>query len=236
MSIKFACTCGKAYKVPEKYAGKRVRCKNCGETVAVPSSSAPISSARASAVSHRSVMGSGRHEHRADEDEEAGEAERDGDEAEARRRGPISARSPAIVSARVQSISERRPGGDTRRFSPLDITTELKKYVKKRDDDALGKGMGKLTLFENGKASKSFRLDKEEKVIGRSSRCAITLESRTISKQHARIEYKLGTFIATDLKSLNGLVVNGKPVRRASLRDDDIIQIGDVILRFEQGK
>jgi hypothetical protein len=237
MSIKFACECGKAYKVPEKYAGKRVRCKNCGETVAVPSeSSSTLTSARAAAVSQRSVMGSGRHAEEEDEPEESGEDE--GDEDEKPRPSGSSARNRAAATAAgaVAKPPQRRPGGDTQEFEPVDLTPELKRYQKKRDDESLGRGVGKLTLFEEGKPTKAWKIEKTERSIGRSERCDIKVPSKTVSKEHVRLEYKLGTYIATDQNSLNGVVVNAKKVRRASLRDGDLIQLGDVVLRFEVGK
>lgn len=229
MSIKFACACGKAYKVPEKYAGKRVRCKNCGETVAVPSSSSPISSARAAAVSQRSVMGSGRH---AEEEADEAEDEDEGDEGE---KGHSSGRQRAQAAA-VAKPAQRRPGGDTQEVEAVDLTNELKKYQKKKDDDTLQRGVGKITLFEDGKATKAWKIEKGERSIGRSEKNDIKLASKSVSKDHLRLEYKLGTYIATDQNSLNGLLVNGKKVRRASLRDGDLLQLGEIVLRFEMGK
>ena len=36
--IKFDCfKCGHSYRVPDQYAGKRVRCKECGEINLIPS-------------------------------------------------------------------------------------------------------------------------------------------------------------------------------------------------------
>lgn len=35
--IQFQCQCGKQYKVSEEYAGKKVRCKKCSDTIRVPS-------------------------------------------------------------------------------------------------------------------------------------------------------------------------------------------------------
>ena len=35
--IRVNCTCGKILKIPEKYAGKRGRCPNCGKKIAIPS-------------------------------------------------------------------------------------------------------------------------------------------------------------------------------------------------------
>lgn len=36
MPITFACPCGKLFRVAEEWAGKRVRCKTCGDTIIVP--------------------------------------------------------------------------------------------------------------------------------------------------------------------------------------------------------
>lgn len=213
-TIKFACECGKAYKVPDKFAGKRVKCKNCGETVAVPSASEPISSARAAAVSQRSVV--------------SGSSKRLPEGG--------SGKSAKVSSARLGSAQPaRRPGGDTQVFEAVDLTQERKKYERKRDEE-MARGTGKLVLFEDGKPVKSFRLDKEPKTLGRGSSNDIQIEKKSVSKNHLRFEYMMGMFIATDTQSTNGVVVNGKKVRRASLKDGDVIQLGDVVLRIDCGK
>lgn len=214
-TIKFACECGKAYKVPDKFAGKRVKCKNCGETVAVPSASEQISSARAAAVSQRSLSSGGSSKRVA--------AESGG-----------SAKQAKVSSARL-GTPVRRPGGDTQAVEAIDLTPELKKYQRKRDEE-MARGTGKLVLFEDGKATKSFRLDKEPKTLGRGSSNDIVVEKKSISKSHLKLEFMMGMYIATDTQSTNGLVVNGKKVRRASLKDGDVIQLGDVVLRIDCGK
>src|SRR5262245_3193986 len=38
MSISIQCGCGKSYQVADNLAGKKVRCKECGEAVPVPGS------------------------------------------------------------------------------------------------------------------------------------------------------------------------------------------------------
>lgn len=205
-TIKFSCDCGKAYKVPDKYAGKRVRCKECGETVAVPSASEQISSARAAAVSQRSVMTSKR----------------------------LSAEDDGTVRVPPKA-APKLPGGDTRVVDLKDLQPEMKKYVRKRDEE-MAKGTGKLVLFTDGKAVKSFRLDKEARTLGRGSDNDIQIDDKSVSKKHLKIEYMMGMFIATDTQSTNGLVVNGKKVRRVSLKDGDVIQLGDVVLRLDCGK
>jgi hypothetical protein len=249
-TIKFSCECGKAYKVPDKFAGKRVKCKNCGETVAVPSASEQINSARAAAVSQRSVVNSKRLEKDDDDDDDDDEAPRSSSKHPSRSGSGKTASSSGRVtpssSGKVPQIKPqvarpastapaRKPNTDTQVIDTPDITPDMKKYVKKRDEE-MAKATGKLVLFEDGKATKSFRLDKDDKTLGRGSSCDIKLEAKTISKAHLKFEYKLGTFLATDTSSTNGLVVNGKKVRRASLKDGDVLQLGDVVLRIDCAK
>jgi hypothetical protein len=237
-SIKFSCECGKAYKVPDKYAGKRIKCKNCGETVAVPSSSEQISSARAAAVSNRSVVGAGTSKRVSSEGSGKSSS---GKVASASGKvastsGKVASASGKVAPAReASSAPVRKPGGDTEVCEVVDLTPNLKKYEKKRDEE-MARGTGKVVLFADGKPVKSFRLDKEPKTAGRSSSCDIALDSKSVSKNHVKFEYMMGMFIATDMQSTNGLVVNGKKIRRAMLKDGDILQLGTVVLRVDVGK
>ena len=50
MSISFSCDCGKSYKVGDSAAGKKTRCKDCGEVITVPSSGGPTKKKKARAV------------------------------------------------------------------------------------------------------------------------------------------------------------------------------------------
>jgi hypothetical protein len=218
-TIKFTCECGKAYKVKEKYAGKRIKCPECGETVAVPSSSEPVASTRASAVSQKAVVGGG--------------SKRLSGEGEVR--SSKSASKSGRTSSTGAAAPARRPGGDTQVIDAQDLTPDMKKYVRKRDEEMM-RGTAKLVLFTDGKAVKSFRLDKEPKTLGRSSSNDIQVDGKGISKSHLKFEYMMGMFIATDQQSTNGLVVNAKKIRRASLKDGDIIQLGDVVFRIDCGK
>ncbi len=241
MSIKFACSCGKAYKVPEKFAGKRVKCKQCGEAIRVPSESEnSVQSSRAAAVSKRSVLGGSQRVAQEDDDEEM-----DDDEDEAPKPSKTSsssksskpapagasARKPAATSARVET---KRKGTGTGRFEAVDLKDELKTYQRKRkEDDGFQRGEGRLTYFSGGKPAKAFRLGKDDVTVGRASSNKVALAVESVSSEHMKVEYKLGTFIVTDLQSLNGLVVNGKPVRRASVKDGDLLQLGEAILRID---
>ncbi len=76
--------------------------------------------------------------------------------------------------------------------------------------------------------------------IGRHSDNDLTLNDPSISRHHATIERrKDGSFAITDLESMNGIFVNNRQHKRTVLRDGDLIELGDVPLRFvlsEEGR
>jgi hypothetical protein len=221
VSIKFSCECGKAYKVSDKFAGKRVKCKQCGETVTVPSTSSDeIPSQRAASISQSAVLKSGPNPVVKARREPEPEPEAD----------PEPRKSAKPSSAKGARTS---PGGDTVVFEAPDISMKLGSYQRKREEPGNRKGEGKIVLYEDDKATKTFRLDRTGKVIGRSPKCDIVVEHPTVSKEHVRLEYTMGMYIATDNSSTNGMVVNGKRIRRASLKDNDVVQLGEAILRID---
>jgi hypothetical protein len=70
--------------------------------------------------------------------------------------------------------------------------------------------------------------------IGRSRQCDITLEDPNISRQHAEVRPRGGSWILTDLGSTNGSRLNGHPVERSEVvRPGDEIELGATIMRFE---
>jgi pSer/pThr/pTyr-binding forkhead associated (FHA) protein len=74
-------------------------------------------------------------------------------------------------------------------------------------------------------------IDREWLVIGRGRNAEMTLAEPTISRAHAAIGYDGRGFFVQDLRSTNGTMVNGERRERASLRDDDEIQMGRLRLR-----
>jgi len=69
--------------------------------------------------------------------------------------------------------------------------------------------------------------------LGRSKNNEITLRDSSVSRRHAEIHRDIGDeFTLIDLNSLNGVFVNGEKIGRYKLQEDDLIEIGDVELRF----
>lgn len=64
--------------------------------------------------------------------------------------------------------------------------------------------------------------------LGRALDNDIVLEDRSCSRYHAMISVTKDGYLLEDLKSRNGIRVNGKPVSKAYLKDNDEIHIGDL--------
>lgn len=69
--------------------------------------------------------------------------------------------------------------------------------------------------------------------VGRSQENDIRFDNDTVSSHHAEI-YHLpdGSFQICDLDSTNGTWVNGQRVRAALLQNGDVVELGEVRLRF----
>jgi pSer/pThr/pTyr-binding forkhead associated (FHA) protein len=72
-------------------------------------------------------------------------------------------------------------------------------------------------------------------VIGRDPECGIVLDSREVSRRHARVVPDAdGCTIVDD--STNGVFVNGERAAHSqSLVEGDVLRVGDVIFRFSAG-
>lgn len=69
--------------------------------------------------------------------------------------------------------------------------------------------------------------------IGRHSENDLTLHDPSISRHHAEIVRRRdGSFAISDLESMNGVFVNNRQHRKTILRDGDLVELGDVPLRF----
>ncbi len=69
-------------------------------------------------------------------------------------------------------------------------------------------------------------LDRERIVIGRGRKADLALAEVTISRAHAAVGFDAAGFFVEDLGSTNGTMVNGAPVQRQLLKNDDEIQMG----------
>jgi sigma-B regulation protein RsbU (phosphoserine phosphatase) len=92
-----------------------------------------------------------------------------------------------------------------------------------------------VPLFLSGQVGdqvRSWPLEAETVIIGRSSRCAIQLPNGTVSKEHAEIIRRGDEWFIRDLGSRNGTRVNGlEAAEPLPLRPGDRVEIGQALLQ-----
>jgi pSer/pThr/pTyr-binding forkhead associated (FHA) protein len=94
--------------------------------------------------------------------------------------------------------------------------------------------MAKLILSMDGLVLKEIPLTKERTTIGRKAHNDIQIDNLAVSGEHAVIVTILNDSFMEDLGSTNGTLVNGNPVKKHFLQNNDIIELGKYKLKFIQ--
>ena len=92
--------------------------------------------------------------------------------------------------------------------------------------------MAKLILSLDGQVIKEFTLTKERSTIGRKPHNDIQIDNLAVSGEHAIIMTILNDSFLEDLGSTNGTLVNGQPVKKHFLQNNDVVEIGKYKLKF----
>jgi sigma-B regulation protein RsbU (phosphoserine phosphatase) len=71
--------------------------------------------------------------------------------------------------------------------------------------------------------------------IGRHQDNTVVLRDPSLSRFHARLDYKKNKFFIQDLSSSNGVIVNDAKVRRREIKDFDRLTLGQTVLLFRTG-
>ena len=76
--------------------------------------------------------------------------------------------------------------------------------------------------------------DEKELILGRGSECDITIQARSISREHLCIEPTSDGYKAIDLESTGGTFLHpeGKQIDEVEINDGLQLKIGPAILRF----
>ncbi|MBV9366925.1 MAG: FHA domain-containing protein [Solirubrobacterales bacterium] len=74
---------------------------------------------------------------------------------------------------------------------------------------------------------------RDELLIGRHPGCDVVLRADTVSRRHARLVFRDGSWIVQDLDSTNGTQLNGQPVGRCRLRPGDHLALADQLLQVD---
>jgi pSer/pThr/pTyr-binding forkhead associated (FHA) protein len=92
----------------------------------------------------------------------------------------------------------------------------------------------RLVVKKNGKRTKVVEVRTPTTRIGRATGNEIRIPSAQVSRQHCRLRMKDGLVMIEDLKSVNGTLLNGKPLTRvAVVRPGDLLAVGPVTFVVE---
>lgn len=123
-----------------------------------------------------------------------------------------------------EPVAPAEPSGRTMIYSNAGrIAEPLEERAKARAETAILLMDGRRLVVGPGGAT-----------LGRSRQCDLVLSDPNVSRQHAEIRPRGGSWVLTDLGSTNGSRVNGRPVQGSEVvRPGDEIELGATVLKFE---
>ena len=92
--------------------------------------------------------------------------------------------------------------------------------------------MAKLILSMDGLVLKEIPLAKERTTIGRKPHNDIQIDNLAVSGEHAVIVTILNDSFLEDLGSTNGTMVNGTPIKKHFLQNNDVVELGKYKLKY----
>jgi predicted component of type VI protein secretion system len=92
--------------------------------------------------------------------------------------------------------------------------------------------MAKLILSLDAQVIKEFTLSKERTTIGRKPHNDIQIDNLAVSGEHAMIMTILNDSFLEDLGSTNGTLVNGQPIKKHFLQNNDVVEIGKYKIKY----
>lgn len=137
-----------------------------------------------------------------------------------------------VEHARQEEITPVNRAPDQQYGSTAVIKTPTLRTELNREVQEIPESTARLVLFAGQLPAQEFRLNKTVMNIGRTEENDIVLDHKSISREHARIVYENNTFKIVDMKSANGVLVNGEQYARTELRNGDIVELGHLKLKF----
>jgi pSer/pThr/pTyr-binding forkhead associated (FHA) protein len=92
-----------------------------------------------------------------------------------------------------------------------------------------------LVILNGTQKGEDFRLLDGKNMLGKAAAANVKLLDPAVSAEHASINYKDGKFVITDLDSTNGTFINdvADALARVELRDNDVLRLGETLLKFK---
>ncbi|MGI9270576.1 MAG: FHA domain-containing protein [Woeseiaceae bacterium] len=148
---------------------------------------------------------------------------------------------PPAVCNRLHEASGGRPGVIDRlammalakaEHIPLLVEHIPQKAIEEQSLPNIVVPLPQLIHTSNGKTLGRIDIDKPRILIGRNALCDIDIVHEWISRQHAIIIRNEKSTMIVDLKSRNGVYINGKRIKSHVLVDNDIISLGYHRLKY----
>ncbi len=95
--------------------------------------------------------------------------------------------------------------------------------------------VGWFVVLAGEQKGEDFRIREGQNTIGSAADADIVLRDAAIAGKHASLRYKDQKFTITDLDSTNGTFLNDRsdPIAREELKDNDIVRVGQVRMKFK---
>jgi predicted component of type VI protein secretion system len=95
--------------------------------------------------------------------------------------------------------------------------------------------MAKLVVLSSGMAGRSLDLKADKATIGRLEDNALQLAEPSVSSHHCEVTLRGSEVLVKDLESTNGTFINGEKISEGVLKPGQILRLGQVEMRLENG-
>ena len=132
-------------------------------------------------------------------------------------------------------VKTRMEGDSTKEAPPAAAGPSVGRKTVLLTDKRKPPVVGWLVALTGDQKGEDFRIRDGQNVIGSATDADIVLRDTAVSGKHASLRYKDQKFFLTDLDSTNGTYLNDglSPIAREELKDNDVVRIGEVSLKFK---
>ncbi|MCL5096803.1 MAG: FHA domain-containing protein [Candidatus Omnitrophica bacterium] len=96
--------------------------------------------------------------------------------------------------------------------------------------------MAKLVVLSEGFAGRACELKVERTTVGRMDDNLFQIPEPSVSSHHCEILLRGNDVVVRDLNSTNGTYINGEQITESSLKSGQILRLGQVEIRLENGQ
>ncbi len=143
---------------------------------------------------------------------------------------------PVVQVVADSNLGRRRfriDADETRFATELDQQTQTVSRRKLKDEYLLT--IRELDAFLILQGRKHVPLDVPVITVGRRIDNDIVLDLPSVSRQHAQIRWRFGSFVLYDINNRGSTLLNGYPIQEQVLRPGDVISFGEALVVYGEG-